>query len=371
MKRKKIVLAAIAGICVMSLAVAGTLMLFSNISEVADNVVTLADDNMEFSLQEKGGTPVESENYADEDKDTFAEYSADYKDIGSIFDGTAFNGIEYPDLMPKTELAKNPRVFYKDGIDAYLRVLSKVNVYSKSSSGTWNQVTGADLSGLIAKKFKLVKEENGGNYKPMLLNDTEIEGFGDRIPAPDLLIKGRTEAEYFSVPDPNGANSLITYETFGQFLQAVLSGANTNQYNWEFKPYKANESSQASLTEGIYYYIENDFNPNLEKTADTYPLGLADYDYNIDNASNPLAVFGKDLQFTESADSDAATAPLFTKIIVPNFTDAMGEVLKDYRIAIQFEAQEVQIANNESGTWAQIFSELPSQIRTAAPNPLS
>jgi predicted ribosomally synthesized peptide with SipW-like signal peptide len=313
----------------LTVAVGGTLMLFTDVSEVGTNVVTMADEYLSHELQEKGGEdldPADGYDTYDIDGDGYWEYSKDYTTITPPSGN--FLGIEYPPLLPKTVLNKAPRVLWKSGVDAYVRVLARVNIYEINDDGTTSELVPADNLPALLGRYFIIDNESG---LPNL----------DEVDDPD-------DDSYFSI-----LNTTTSYQTFGDYVAAVLSGVNTNQVNWEFVP--------ISDTEGIYYYVSNAQNPELTVEGDT--------------ASGPnasaLAVFNGSLTFSDT-DPTPATAPLFTEVIVPNFTNEMGYILKNYRLAIQFQSQEVQVQNNEfvaggSQTWADVFSELPSSITVEPP----
>ncbi|MDR1536439.1 MAG: SipW-dependent-type signal peptide-containing protein [Clostridiales bacterium] len=352
MNRKKITLSLIAIACAIAVGIGGTLMLFTSVTDVAANVVKLADEALVLKLQEKGGfflNPDYPQGH-DNDGDHYWEYASDYYDIETDGDQVGnydFYGVEYPDLLPLTTMPKSPRVRYVDGIDSYIRVLSKVNVYKNEGTGAterWVLIAGDDLTTLLGKCFVL----NETTRVPELVTATVGE-YNTR--SQKTLPNGKFYSSEFTVKN-NGIEKV--YVTFADFLKAVLAGVNTNQFNWEFV--------ELDAANGIYYYVNNGQNPWNQNTNDT-----AD---GINSA--PLATFGKNIPFNTG--DIAATAPLFTEVAVPNFTSAMATILKDYKIALQFEAQGVQAANNDPayGAWASYFSELDDRISTpvqGAPNP--
>jgi hypothetical protein len=332
-------------------------MLFTDVSEIGTNVVTLADEELEIVLQEKGGVNHDGDDEDDYDGDKYYEYTGHYEDVDDDF-----YGIEYPPLIPKTALEKAPRVEFLNGVDSYLRVLSKVNIFHRTSDNEtpedtddeWVAITGSAINTLLAQCFG-VQTARGGDFTPRLV-DSATYLLQNKV----LMPNGKPVESLYQVPDPADSGAVKTYITFADFVKDVLSGVNTNQYNWEFV--------ELDACDGIYYYVESTENPwNDPSHADTAPAVNA----------HELAIFNGDITFNAAGeDFTPATAPLFTQVQVPNFTNSMAAILKDYKIALQFEAQAVQKANNEytvgSGTWDDIFSELGDYITTAvpgAPNP--
>jgi predicted ribosomally synthesized peptide with SipW-like signal peptide len=102
--KKKLILGILAAALSLTLAISGTLMLFTARSEVATNVVTLG--NLDIELQEKGGTV------------------DDYTPVDKV----EFTGINFGTIQPNQEITKAPNVVHKGGVDAYLRVRAEVVV---------------------------------------------------------------------------------------------------------------------------------------------------------------------------------------------------------------------------------------------------
>jgi predicted ribosomally synthesized peptide with SipW-like signal peptide len=123
--KKKLILGIVAAALSLSLAVGGTLMLFTAQSEIAANVVTIGD--LRISLWESG--KVGNEDISKQQ-------------IG--VDG--FKGINYGDVLPGESLDKVPTEKHDGGVAAYLRVVADVKVTDKVSGAAF---TIADLNPLI------------------------------------------------------------------------------------------------------------------------------------------------------------------------------------------------------------------------------
>jgi predicted ribosomally synthesized peptide with SipW-like signal peptide len=120
--KKKLILGILAAALSLTLAISGTLMLFTAESKEATNVVTLG--NLEIALQEKGGTPGETTESTGDNPKT----------VGNTYDGKIFNGIQFGVVQPNQKITKAPRVVHTGGVDAYLRVRAEVKVFESFDS---------------------------------------------------------------------------------------------------------------------------------------------------------------------------------------------------------------------------------------------
>ncbi|MDR1536440.1 MAG: SipW-dependent-type signal peptide-containing protein [Clostridiales bacterium] len=458
-RKKKLTLSIIAVVCALSIAVGGTLMLFTDTTDIATNVVTLSSKPLKIVMQEAGwadrdkgsargqadfldtvhqaSNDVDGDNYWEytDPRPTGAhgkitgstdntykyyqgphdnEWQTDigYEDINTNPTGgpnphlnaptdekePPFYGIEFPDnLTPGQVINKAPRVVHISGVDSYLRVLAKLNIYewgkktTDASDTTWNLLDNVKVGDLRNKNFGVLDD---GSYALV----TEATNFYDDIDAviatynSNDSIQAKTtafntledkEKAYFKAyvyKDPAGNYAI--WKTFGEFLDAFLSdgvytntsvdlannkhdgdnlgGIDYNDFNWKYVV-----NTAAPSTEGYYYYINSESNPESIYTTPPsylYNLRLSSYfDFSGGKGENqiPLATFGGD---------EFPTAPIFTTVQVPNFTNAMQSILSNYKFTVVFEAQAVQKEGNgnENGSdeWATYFAEVESQITT-------
>jgi predicted ribosomally synthesized peptide with SipW-like signal peptide len=117
----------VASACALSLAVGGTLMLFTAQSETATNVVTLGGNNSENGegtvIQEKGANDTEFQNV--------------------VASEGGFNGIDFGMQMPGTVLAKETRLVNTGNFPLYVKVdgeLTFTNTITDKAM-TWTEIT--------------------------------------------------------------------------------------------------------------------------------------------------------------------------------------------------------------------------------------
>jgi hypothetical protein len=128
--KNKLVLSIIAVAACMTLAISGTLMLFTAQSEIATNIVTVGRgvggiNGEEMKLQEK------DEDEGGYDYQNLEEVYIDHFEHGTY--GTTdgkFKGLNFGEVYPAAVVTKKPRVarFDTDGVDAYLRVKAELTV---------------------------------------------------------------------------------------------------------------------------------------------------------------------------------------------------------------------------------------------------
>ncbi|MDR1536450.1 MAG: hypothetical protein LBU32_00325 [Clostridiales bacterium] len=355
--KRKLILMMVAAACAVSLCIGGTLMFLTDTTEIATNVVTLANKPLSIKLQETGWADWNHNNTVDykeeslpndSDGDFYWEFTtpgdSDISD-GPYPDGEGdfgykdivageFLGIEYPsNLIPNETIYKAPRVVHVSGVNAYLRVLAKVTVKNSDGDDASTDLSKT-FSGLYgnagANDFRYIRYDSYGNMIDSSGNTTNIQ---------------------------NNAIVDCSEMTLKSFIQSLFASANTNQFNWEYEP----EPSSNSL-EGYYYYVNNGQNP--ETLSEDGKLGLTSTgDTSFEKNDVPLAEFGDG-----GANGEIATAPLFTSIKIPVFTNAMQSILSRYEISVQFQAQAVQAEGNGNGMdWEATFFELENAISAASP----
>jgi predicted ribosomally synthesized peptide with SipW-like signal peptide len=181
--KSKILLIAISAALVITLAVGGTLMLFTSKSETATNVVTLGDMTVIFKegagaityadgdwtypkstegieLIELGKTRESGKS----DPDKYSNYE---------FSDGAFTGIKFPErLVPNMPISKIPVIEYKGSAEGYLRVKATVKAYESENGNAVNLNTTNDnsitkLNALLKTIFEtaVTKEENGTQWQ--------------------------------------------------------------------------------------------------------------------------------------------------------------------------------------------------------------
>ncbi|MDR0852507.1 MAG: M73 family metallopeptidase, partial [Clostridiales Family XIII bacterium] len=142
--KKKVTLGVLAIVLVLALAISGTLMLFTDTSDTATNVVTTG--NVKIELQEKGNNIV------------------DWTKIDA-----SFTGIDWIDVAPGTEIDKYTRVVNKGSLDAYLRVKATVTLPASASPAIISAIQG-----LLADNSVLVAEANGYTFVPTAAGDDTV-----------------------------------------------------------------------------------------------------------------------------------------------------------------------------------------------------
>jgi predicted ribosomally synthesized peptide with SipW-like signal peptide len=203
--KKRIALVALSIVLVFSLAIGGTLMLFTAQSETATNVVTLG--NIDADLQEtEESSPVE----------------ADWKTI----DGT-YTGITFGPQQPGATLTKKARVANTGDNAFYAAIDGKITFKKGTTKLEWSEVTAIINETLTAAGIPLAttgtpaEKQAANNYKFLGLilqvTDADPNGvvddnwFGSSIVATDAEFFGT----WFYVEDADN-------------LKSVASGAKTD-----------------------------------------------------------------------------------------------------------------------------------------------
>ncbi|MDR1536453.1 MAG: hypothetical protein LBU32_00340 [Clostridiales bacterium] len=394
-KKKKMALAIVSIVCAISIGIGGTLMLFTDTTDIATNVVTFATNPVRIRLQETGWSDMEPDKVSDWvnhtgtdytdgendiDGDHYWEYTvpklnfgqpADndeeeqhlgYQDIntseGTVDDPRTgpvdddilpFYGIEYPNnLTPNKSVVKAPRVVHIDGVDTYVRVLVKLKVYEYSANQenelAWKPMTDAQLEQLLKKNFTVASD-----YTPTLSTDN---------------VNNNDLEKYYTAYDDAGTK--IEYRTFADFIKALK--ITDNPYNWKFVS-GSDANNEPTLIYSYYYYINDAENqaslsPLYDSNAPAETSYYLDLPYKTDTYPGDVeygTVGGETAPLLAKLSGDNhATAPIFTAVTIPNFTNAMQEILKNYKITYQFEAQAVQVDGNnpDSKLYKDYFKEL-------------
>jgi predicted ribosomally synthesized peptide with SipW-like signal peptide len=160
--KKKLGLIITATVLALSLAIGGTLMLFTDTSAVATNTVTLGD--LGIDLQE---------GYTVEDSETEVEY-VDWKSI--VDDPEGFTGQDFDSVNiikdGKIEIDKNAKVVHTGGVDAYLRVIATITLKKDGS-----EVTDTDSDAFKLVSALLAKNTNKDFYfQPDNTTESDLSG---------------------------------------------------------------------------------------------------------------------------------------------------------------------------------------------------
>jgi predicted ribosomally synthesized peptide with SipW-like signal peptide len=159
--KTKLVLGILAAAASLTLAVGGTLMLFTDTSETATNVVTIGQGLSNFALQEKGGVGT--------DDDTKGEYK-------TVVGLPGFDGIDFGDVLPNATLVKQPRVIRSDvgGAEAYLRV--KYTVKAEKDDKNVLDKKDNDFNPAVAERVNqiILTAITGNGW--VLVHDTDTQG---------------------------------------------------------------------------------------------------------------------------------------------------------------------------------------------------
>ncbi|MDR2420621.1 MAG: M73 family metallopeptidase [Oscillospiraceae bacterium] len=176
--KKKLVLGIAASILALSLAVGGTLMLFTDESETASNTVTLG--NVDIELQEYIGTKDDADVYAtlgralpssgDYTKgDDVGELTTDGEGEDAVFSGIAFGD----NVVPGAFLEKRPRVINAGLNDAYVKAEATLTITIPAETlavlneqGGYKTNGSTDLTKIAAKlqSLALFNDGTGDSY---------------------------------------------------------------------------------------------------------------------------------------------------------------------------------------------------------------
>jgi predicted ribosomally synthesized peptide with SipW-like signal peptide len=136
--KTKLVLGILAAAVSLSLAIGGTLMLFTAQSEEATNVVTLG--NADIDLQEATS---EGQNYFDENGNAWTPADTDYQMITE-----SNTGITYTDsAVPGDAFAKAPRVYNAGSVPVYVKADGVLTI-TPPQGADWAEIN-KEINGLI------------------------------------------------------------------------------------------------------------------------------------------------------------------------------------------------------------------------------
>jgi hypothetical protein len=232
------------------------------------------------------------------------------------------------------------------GDEAWLRVHAQVVLYTKVDSD-WVPLTGVDLQDELDKYLYLAPKPSPtpeqGKPTPTPYADPNYGPYVTPIitvgPLPEIGNPLVYDPYYFGGDDSKviepgkNASQNARWDTVGEVVDAILSSANTNCFNWAYVP--------VAPGEGYYYYInaaEN--NAILDSTTQALTLDTTT------SASERLARFSGE---------NHASAPLFTYITTPDISNAVAYLFNEnYRIVLQFEGQMVS-AQGGGDDWESCF----------------
>jgi predicted ribosomally synthesized peptide with SipW-like signal peptide len=204
--KSKLVLGILAAAVSLSLAIGGTLMLFTADSETATNVVTLGSASIE--LQE------------------FDKASNGYKAI----DKTEFTGIEFLNVVPGATLEKRPQVKNNGSVPVYVYVEGTltvdgddVDLSSIEFDNAGNIVGGTEVAQQV---YAILDSVNAtaltSSWKGTPIDDTQAEDgiltgiwyYSDTVGELDILPVGGTTGDIFTkvvIPFEDVDNALAGY----------------------------------------------------------------------------------------------------------------------------------------------------------------
>jgi predicted ribosomally synthesized peptide with SipW-like signal peptide len=162
--KTKLVLGILAAALSLSLAIGGTLMLFTAESEVATNVVTLG--NAKIALQEATSS---DQNYYDSEGKAWDVLEGGktelegYKTVGVTYgegaDAQKFDGIDFgKNVVPGAAFAKAPRVVNTGSVPVYVKVEGVFTITAPGgyTEDDWKAVTEESVLGLFYSRFDKV-----------------------------------------------------------------------------------------------------------------------------------------------------------------------------------------------------------------------
>ncbi|MDR0862356.1 MAG: hypothetical protein LBN30_06255 [Oscillospiraceae bacterium] len=213
--KKKTLLLIIAAVLVVSIAIGGTLMLFTAYTHTATNVVKLSS-GIDIITQELGGhlNPVDGTAIT-----SGTEYQGTYKDID-----TSWGGLELTALQPKEVIAKQPRVRNAENSEnAYIKVTVDfadfadnfdlvaadflITDYLKTFTGTSSQniTNWTWFQDTTTKTLYTAYYTTGGTLTALAPNTATAELFTN-VKVPDIDLEG-----YDSDNEISGEIEIIAY----------------------------------------------------------------------------------------------------------------------------------------------------------------
>jgi predicted ribosomally synthesized peptide with SipW-like signal peptide len=186
--KKKLILGLVASVLALTLAIGGTLMLFTAQSETATNVVTLG--NAAIALQEKN------------DDNQFQTIVSDEE--SSVF----FPGNKFEDQQPGDDLDKEPRVVNTGSIPVYVKVTGEISFMRDAEKLGWGDIadliTEAVDAAIAADEIDLSDFDNVILGQPDYDEGQMPEGWEEQVKYNyaflSLVLKDGVSNEWFGVP---------------------------------------------------------------------------------------------------------------------------------------------------------------------------
>jgi hypothetical protein len=265
--KKRLVLSAAAVLLAVSLAIGGTLMLFTATSGPAKNVINLSD-GIKGALLENGGD----------------ETNSDYWQVGEEYDkdgegeGVAekFNGIDFGSVQPNQKLTKAPKVSRKvvvegpNAAEAYVAVRAEILTNFDEISGDLPDDSTIDATAVDALINQIaityVNENEDGTVT--------ITDFGDDwVFCPDSA--GSKNGWYFHVDNDDKLTTLATGSETGDIFNTVTIPNYTGE---DMDLFATLGSLGLEITIKLEaYLVQADHNPYNELDDETGKTGYAAY----------------------------------------------------------------------------------------------
>jgi hypothetical protein len=268
--KKKIIMAVIALATCVSLALGGTLMLFTHTTETAANVVTIGD-NITAYLREWGGR-------LQEDADGKVSVETDYSGTNP----PGYVGVEYTDTQPKTNV---PTI-----IPGASGVVGKDYDFSDNKPAAtssnyvfWGIDFGDVVPGQVIDKFPDVARWDVGGADAYVL--VKVRGF---IDWPVYNESGTlTYQRNYQIPDNYGLRNFVK-QTFSS------AGVGTN---WKYQQVEPTGQTDANgFYTAYYYYVNGD---NLQVLSAPTVTGATEFD---DNHTNTPPIFANRITIYNETD---------------------------------------------------------------------
>jgi predicted ribosomally synthesized peptide with SipW-like signal peptide len=169
--KTKLVLGILAAAASLSLAVGGTLMLFTDTSKEATNVVTLG--NADIELQE---ATTDDKNYYGAEGGAWTVSDDAYTTVSEAFPGITYKS----NAVPGDAFAKAPRVVNEGSVPVYVKVEGALTITPPADApwGEINEIIGTDYAGIFGEYFgNVVLGYNDANWDgaPVTV-DTSVSG---------------------------------------------------------------------------------------------------------------------------------------------------------------------------------------------------
>jgi predicted ribosomally synthesized peptide with SipW-like signal peptide len=261
--KSKILLIAISAALVITLAVGGTLMLFTSKSEVATNVVTLGNMKVRFF---EGANPVPPDTTAvpnavpspllelglDPQPSPFNTPAGSTYDFTSGEDNNKFSGITFTTkLVPNAVISKVPVIKY-EGVPGYLRVKADITVMNGTSPVA--VASGSALETILKDIFIDIGKTLNPAFDPAKNGDTGLSYYFYYAPLVDsarsltaiteesmdsdgqlVLFKGFQIKNY----DHTNTTILDAFETLKGYTVTLQLQVQAIQADWNFQEGKS------------------------------------------------------------------------------------------------------------------------------------